>query len=83
MQRLAAVFESGIQSGLFKPLMEPYYLAVALASLTNAFLFLWLDDPMKHPYSQNVEIIMRVTFENILIYPDEKKKLKKRMGAKK
>jgi hypothetical protein len=83
MQRLAAVFESGIQRGLFRPLMEPYYLAVALASLTNAFLFLWLEDPMKHPYLQNVEIIMRVTFENIIIYPDAKKKLKKRASGKK
>jgi TetR/AcrR family transcriptional regulator len=81
--RLAAVFESGVKRGLFRPLMEPYYLAVALASLTNAFLILWLEDPVKHPYSQNVETIMRVTFENIIIFPDEKKKLKKRTGGKK
>lgn len=83
MQKLAAVFESGVKNGLFRPLMEPYYLAVALASLTNAFLFLWLEDPEKHPYSKNVETIMRVTFENIINYPDEKKKLKKRTGGKK
>jgi TetR/AcrR family transcriptional regulator len=81
--KLAAVFESGIQRGLFRPMMEPYYLAIALASLTNAFLFLWLEDPEKHPYSKNVETIMRVTFENIIIYPDEKKKLKKKTGGKK
>jgi TetR/AcrR family transcriptional regulator len=71
LQRLAAVFESGITRGLFRRLMEPYYLAVAVDSLTNAFLFLWLEDPARHPYSENVETIMRVTFENIIIYPDK------------
>jgi TetR/AcrR family transcriptional regulator len=83
MQRLAAVFESGIKNGLFKPMMKPYYLAVALASLTNSFLFLWLEDPEEHPYSQNVETIMQLIFENIIIDPDKKKKLKKRTGGKK
>jgi TetR/AcrR family transcriptional regulator len=77
IQRLASVFESGIERGLFRRLMEPYYLAVALASLTNAFLFLWLEDPVSHPYSKNVDTIMRVTFESIIIYPDAAKTMKK------
>ena len=83
IQNLAAVFESGIKGGLFRRLMEPYYLAVALDSLTNTFLFLWLEDPKRHPYSGNVETIMRVTFENIIIYPDEKKHPQKRIGGRK
>jgi AcrR family transcriptional regulator len=83
LQRLADVFEGGIKRGLFRRLMKPYYLAVAVDSLTNTFLFLWLEDPVRHPYSKNVETIMRVTFENIIIYPEEKKKLKKRTGGKK
>ena len=82
LQRLADVFEGGIKRGLFRRLMKPYYLAVAVDSLTNAFLFLWLEDPVRHPYSKNVETIMRVTFENIIIYPEEKKKLKKRRVVK-
>jgi len=77
LERLAAVFESGIKRGLFRRLMEPYYMSVAVDSLTNAFLFLWLEDPKRHPYSENVETIMRVTFENIIIYPDLNKKTKK------
>lgn len=80
MQRLASVFESGIKSGLFRPLMKPYYLAVAVASLTNSFLFLWLEDPEKHPYSENVETIMKLLFENIIIYPDGSKALGKGIG---
>ena len=83
LQKLAAVFESGIIRGLFRRLMEPYYLAVAVDSLTNTFLFLWLEDPDRHPYSENVETIMRVTFESIIIYPNEKKKAKRRKGGKK
>jgi len=83
LQNLAAVFESGIKRRLFRRLMEPYYLAVAVDSLTNAFLFLWLEDPVRHPYSQNVETIMQVTFENIIIYPDVKKPTKRRTGGKK
>jgi len=82
MQRLASVFESGIKSGLFRPLMKPYYLAVAVASLTNSFFFLWLEDPEKHPYSENVETIMKLLFENIIIYPDGSKALGKGIGRK-
>ncbi len=83
MQRLAAVFESGIQRGLFRPLMEPYYLAVALASLTNAFLFLWLEDPVKHPYSQNVEIIMQGDFRKYHHLSGRKEKTEKENGWEK
>lgn len=83
IQNLAAVFESGIQRGLFRRLMEPYYLAVAVDSLTNTFLFLWLEDPDRHPYSENVETIMQVTFENIIIYSDGEKEQKKRTSGKK
>jgi TetR/AcrR family transcriptional regulator len=77
IERLAAVFESGIRKGLFRKLMEPYYLAMSLASLTNTFLLLWLEDPEKHPYSKNVETIMQVLFESILIQSDEVKTVKK------
>jgi TetR/AcrR family transcriptional regulator len=70
IQRLAGVFESGMQKGIFKRVMEPYYLAVALASMTNAFLFLWLEDSHKHPYEQNVEKIMQLMIENIIIHPE-------------
>lgn len=83
IQNLATVFESGIKQGLFRRLMEPYYMAVAVDSLTNTFLFLWLEDPDRHPYSENVETIMRVTFENIIIYSVEKKKQKKLTSGKK
>lgn len=65
--RLAGVFESGIKKGIFRMLLEPYYLAVTIDSLTNTFLFLWLTDPDKHPYLENVETIMELFFSNIRI----------------
>lgn len=83
IRKLADVFESGMQKGLFRRIMEPYYLAVALAGLTNAFLFLWLEDPRKHPYSKNVETIMQLIFRSIIIDPEEEKGLTKRTGRKK
>lgn len=67
LRRLAGVFESGIKKGIFKQLLEPYYLAVTIDSLTNTFLFLWLTDPDKHPYLENIETIMELFFSNIRI----------------
>ena len=67
LHKLAAVFESGIKKKRFKRLLDPYYLAVALDSLTNAFLFLWLEDPKRHPYLENVETIMGIFFNNVRV----------------
>jgi len=67
LHKLAGVFESGIKKKRFKKIAAPYYLAVALDSLTNAFLFLWLEDPDRHPYRENVRKISQIFFENLLI----------------
>ena len=65
LHKLAAVFESGIRKKKFKEILDPYYMAVAIDSLTNAFLFLWLEDPQKHPYSKNVDTIIRLFFRQL------------------
>jgi AcrR family transcriptional regulator len=57
LQRLASVFETGVREGVFRK-MDPYYLAVALDGLTNAFLFCWLEDPEQHPYEKNTPAIL-------------------------
>jgi len=80
LQKLARVFQRGIKRGLFRRLMEPYYLAVAVDSLTNSFLFLWLENPDRHPYAENVETIMRLAFENLLVYPEDKNSKRKPGG---
>ena len=67
LHKLATVFETGIKKKRFNRILDPYYLAVALDSLTNAFLFLWLEDPKRHPYLENVETIMGIFFNNVRI----------------
>ncbi|MBW2029402.1 MAG: TetR/AcrR family transcriptional regulator [Deltaproteobacteria bacterium] len=66
MQTLASVFESGIKKKLFKKIATPFYLAVALDSLTNAFLFLWLEDPEQHPYPEDPDVILNILFKGLV-----------------
>mgnify|MGYP000844884033 CR=1 FL=1 len=42
---LASVFEGAMKRKRFRRIAEPYHLAVALDSMVNAFLFLWLTKP--------------------------------------
>lgn len=65
MARLAGIFESGIRKKLFRPVAAPYYLAVSINSITNAFLMLWLEDPDSHLYHENVNTILRIFFEGV------------------
>jgi TetR/AcrR family transcriptional regulator len=61
VRELAAVFRSGIKKGLFHKL-DPYYLAVALDTFTNAALFLWLEDPEHHPYQRKLKTMLKIFF---------------------
>ena len=54
--RLARVFEAGMKTGVFER-ADPFYCAVGLQSLTNAFIFLWLRDPAQHPYDERIDTI--------------------------
>ena len=56
VEGLASVLERGMEKKVLKKL-DPYYMAVALEGLTNAFLFCWLKDPERHPYEKNVAMI--------------------------
>ncbi len=56
LEALASVLEKGVQKKVLKAL-DPYYMAVALDGLTNAFLFSWLKDPERYPYQANVGMI--------------------------
>lgn len=63
---LASVFKSGIKKKRFKKIADPYHLAVALDSLTNAFLFLWLEAPAQHPYPKNPDTILNILFKGLV-----------------
>ena len=63
---LAPVFESGTKRKRFQKIAEPYHLAVALDSITNAFLFLWLEAPERHLYPEDPDVILNIFFKGLL-----------------
>ncbi|MBU0946254.1 MAG: TetR/AcrR family transcriptional regulator [Proteobacteria bacterium] len=66
LQKLALIFELGIEKHRFREIVEPYYLAVSLSSLTTTFLLLWLDAPERHPYPENPDVILDILFKGLL-----------------
>ncbi len=66
LRSLASVFEKGLEKGLFRRLAEPYSLAVALESIVNAFLLLWLEEPDQHPYPEDPDRILRILLVGLL-----------------
>ena len=64
VERLASVFERGINKKVFRKI-DSYYMALAMEGITNAFLFCWLEDPEQHHYEANVPIIMDMFLNGI------------------
>lgn len=65
LQRLSYLFEDGIKKGTFKRIADPYYLAVALDSISNSFLFLWLQDPETYSYPEP-DFVLDIFFKGLL-----------------
>ena len=70
LETLASVFASGMEKKRFKKIADPYHLAVAIDSLTNAFLFLWLEAPDRHPYPEDPDVILNILFKG-LVEPEQ------------
>ncbi|MCD6151366.1 MAG: TetR/AcrR family transcriptional regulator, partial [Deltaproteobacteria bacterium] len=66
LQSLAKIFADGIKKGRFQNIAKPYHLAVALDSLSNAFLNLWLEAPEQHPYPQDPDEILNILFKGLI-----------------
>jgi len=66
LHTLASVFESGMKRKRFQKIAEPYHLAVALDSLCNAFLFLWLEAPERHLYPEDPDVILDILFKGLV-----------------
>jgi AcrR family transcriptional regulator len=66
LEILASVFASGIEKQRFKKIADPYYLAVALASVIDASLLLWLDAPERHPYPEDPDAILDIFFKGLI-----------------
>lgn len=66
LKALVSIFESGMKRKRFAKIADPYYLAVAMESLTNGFLFLWLEAPDRHPYPENPDTILNILFKGLI-----------------
>ena len=66
VENIAAIFASGIKNQRFKKIAGPYYLAVALSSVIDAFLLLWLDAPERHPYPEDPDAILDIFFKGLI-----------------
>lgn len=66
LQKLAAVFASGIQTGRFKNIADPYHLAVAFDSTIISFHLLWLDAPEQRTFPDNPDEILNIFFQGLI-----------------
>lgn len=64
VERLAEVFNRGIQKGLFKNL-DPYDLAVAFEGITNTFIALWMKSPENYSDKEKEQTIARIFFDGV------------------
>lgn len=65
MERLASVFEHGIRNKRIREIAPPYHLAVALDSVVDAFLLLWIEAPDRHPYPEDPDAILDIFFKGL------------------
>ncbi|MBI5895637.1 MAG: TetR/AcrR family transcriptional regulator [Desulfobacterales bacterium] len=65
LKRLSSVFESGIAHQRFKTTADPFYLAVAVDSVINSFLLMWIDDPQAYPFPEDPDQILKLFFDGM------------------
>jgi len=66
LRLLASVFERGMDQKRFRRVAAPLHLAIALDSIVNSFLFLWLEDPQRHPYPEEPDAILNILFKGLV-----------------
>lgn len=66
LESLASIFASGIKNQRFKKIADPYYLAVALASVIDASLLLWLDAPERYSFPEDPDAILDIFFKGLM-----------------
>jgi AcrR family transcriptional regulator len=66
LEKLALIFASGIKNKRFKNITDPYHLAVALDSVVDAFLLLWLDAPERHPFPEDPDTILDIFLKGLV-----------------
>ncbi|MDI6853316.1 MAG: TetR/AcrR family transcriptional regulator [Deltaproteobacteria bacterium] len=66
LEKIASIFDSGMKNRRFKEIADPYYLAVALDSVLDASLLLWLDAPERFPYPEDPDTILNIFFKGLI-----------------
>jgi AcrR family transcriptional regulator len=66
LESLASIFAGGIKNQRFKKIADPYYLAVALASVIDASLLLWLDAPERYSFPEDPDAILDIFFKGLM-----------------
>ena len=66
LERLASIMERGIKKRRFKRIADPYHLAVALDSVVNSFLLLWMEAPELYPYPEDPDTVLNIFFRGLL-----------------
>ncbi len=66
IRALASVFAAAFRRRRFRRIADPYALAVALESITNSFLFLWLEAPDRHPCPEDPDTSLNIFFKGLL-----------------
>jgi AcrR family transcriptional regulator len=66
LRKLASLFASGIAGKRFKPIADPFYMAVALDSVVNAVLLMWIEDPQEHPFPEDPDQVLKLFFHGLL-----------------
>ena len=66
LKRLAAVFESGVKRKRFRKIADPFHLAVAFEGLANACLFLWAEQPDRHPILGDPDTLLNILFKGLV-----------------
>ena len=65
MKKLASVLEQGVRENVLREI-SPFYMAVALDGLANAFLFYCFENPEQHSYEANVPMIRDMFLKGVL-----------------
>ncbi len=66
LEKIALIFETGIETGKFKRIADPFSLAVALDSSVDALLLHWFDSPEHLPYPEDPDSILNIFFKGLI-----------------
>ena len=66
LEKLALVFESGMNNQRFQKIADPYALAVALDSVIDSFLLHWVASPERHSYPEDPDVILNIFFKGLI-----------------